>query len=260
LTDVFEEVEGQMRVERYRSLGRKLLPWLIGLAVLALLAFAAFWGWREWIRRGAAEASVDYAAALTALQANNQAEAQRRLTAVSEGRSPAYKALALQQRAAIQLNQPGRTPQQQAQRTAALLDEAADAADGEVMADAARLKAAFLAMEYAPYAEQRRRLEPLAEDGRPYALLAREALAMAQIQAGRARDARRQFVVLSQSLDAPQTTRTRAQAMIAAIDSGAAAQAPAVLRAASAAAPAAAPVPGAPAAAAPAPAQPAPIQ
>lgn len=238
MTDVFEEVEGEMRAERFRSLGRRILPWLIGAAVLALAVALAFWGWREWNRRAAGEASVAYAAGLAATQANNQTEAERRFTAVSESRSPVYKALGLMQLASIRLSQ------EKPRDAVRLLDQAADAADSDMVADAARLKAAFLVMDYAPFDEQQRRLRPLTEDDRPFNLVAREALAMAQIQAGRPKDARREFVVLSQSLNAPQTARARAQAMVAAIDSGAAGQVPAVLRAAAAAP---APTPSAPA-------------
>jgi hypothetical protein len=59
---------------------------------------------------------------------------------------------------------------------------------------------------------------------------------MAQVGAGKSADARREFVLLSQSLDSSEGARARAQAMIAAIDSGAAAQTPAILRAVPAAA------------------------
>ena len=95
----------------------------------------------------------------------------------------------------------------------------------------AALKAAFLVMDYAPLADIENRLEPLRKEGRPYRSVAREAWAMAQVGAGKGADARQEFVVLSQGLDTSETARARAQAMIAAIDSGAAAQTPAILRA-----------------------------
>ncbi|MDP8916634.1 MAG: tetratricopeptide repeat protein, partial [Pseudomonadota bacterium] len=221
MTDVFEEVEGELRAERYRSVGRRLLPWIIGLALLALAIALAVWGWGEWNRRAAAGASVEYAAGLTALQAENQAEAERRFAAVAQSRSAAYKSLALMQQASIKL------AQERPREAVPLLDAAADAADDEILGDAARLKAAFLVMDWAPYADQERRLRPLTGEGRPFAMVAREALAMARIQAGRGKDARRDFVVLSQSLNAPESMRNRAQRMLAAIDSGAAAQVPA---------------------------------
>ncbi len=240
MADVFEEVEGQLRAERYQSLGRKLLPWLIGAAVLALVISLAVYGWNQYRIRAAEQASIDYAAGLQAVGANNRAEAERRFAAAAQSRSDAYRSLALMQRAGL------RVEDNRPREAVPLLDEAAEAAPGPLLADAAALKAAFLVMDYAPLNEIERRLNPLREEGRPYRSAAREAWAMAQIGAGRPVEARREFVVLSQALDTSEGARARAEAMIAAIDSGAAAQAPAILRAVPAAAPIqpqAAPVP-----------------
>lgn len=214
-----------MRAERYRSLGRRLLPWLIGAAVLALVISLALFGWREWRERAAAQASIQYSAGLEALQSGNRAAADRSFAAAAESRSGAYRSLALMQRAGIKVaeNKP--------REAVPLLDEAADAAPGALMADAAAIKAAFLVMDYGSLDQINSRLNPLREEGRPYRSVAREAWAMAQVGAGKAADARREFVVLSQALDTSESARTRAQAMIAAIDSGAAAQTPAILRA-----------------------------
>ena len=241
LADVFEEVEGQLRAERYRSVGRRVLPWLIGLAVVALAVSLAVWGYRQWRDEGAAKASVEYAAGLKALEARNAADARRRFTAVSEGRAPAYRSLALMQLAGMELTE--NDPRQ----AVALLDQAAEAADTPLLADDAALKAAYLVMDYGSLEEIERRLEPLREEGRPYRSIAREALAMAQVGAGKPADARREFVVLAAALGTSDAARARAQAMIAAIDSGAAAQTPAVLRAAPAAVPQPQPAPAVPA-------------
>lgn len=226
MTDVFEEVEGRMRAERYRSLGEKLAPWIVGLLLLAALAAAAVWGYREWRARAVERASMDYAAGLDALQAGRPADADRRFAAAAESRAPTYRALAMMQRAGLRLNE------NKPREAVALLDAAAEATREASVGDAARLKAALLIMDYGPFEEVQRRLRPLTEDGRPYRSLARETLAMAQVAAGRLGDARREFVVLSQTLDASQGARSRAQAMVAAIDSGAAARTPEVLRAA----------------------------
>jgi hypothetical protein len=255
VVDVFEEVEGELRADRYRRLARQLLPWLIGAALLALAIAGGVWFYNQQREQKAEAASQTYAAALTAGRENKTAESERLFRQVAEDGTPVYQALALQHLAAIKVaaNQP--------RQAVPLLDEAAEAAPEESLADAARLKAAFLVMDYAPPAEAERRLAPLTEEGRPYRLLAREALGMTRLAAGRPRDARRDFLVISQALDAPEQAQARAQAMIAAIDSGAAGQVPALLRAAPAPA-VAAPVPpgqGAPAAAPPAaPAAPAP--
>jgi hypothetical protein len=226
LADVFEEVEGQLRAERYRSLGRRLLPWLLGLAALALAISVGFWGYGQWRERASASASIEYAAGLKALEGGDTAGARQRFVVASEGRSAAYRSLALMQLAGLKLTE------NKPQEAVALLDQAAEAAPSPLIADDAALKAAFLVMDTGSLADIERRLQPLREDGRPYRSLAREAWAMAQIGAGKPQEARREFLVLSTALDTSESARARAQAMVAAIDSGAAAQTPQILRAA----------------------------
>jgi hypothetical protein len=218
--------------------------------LLALAVALAIWGYGKWRERQAAEASETYAAALEASQAD-PAKARRLFTEVSEGESPAYKALALMHLAAA------RVAENKPREAMPLLDRAAEAAPDELIGDAARFKAALLMMDYAPFSAVEARLRPLMEEGRPYRVAAREALAMAKLQAGRPAEARADFIVISQSLDASDEARARAQAMVAAIQSGAAAQVPAILRATPAAAPAAAPAPAAPPSTTPSPAAPA---
>ena len=234
MVDVFEEVEGEMRADRYRTLARRLLPWILGAAAAALIAALAYWGYTQWRERQSAEASEAYGRALVAFQAQNQALAEREFRAAADAGSPAYRSLALQQLASFKISA------ERPREALPMLEEAAEVAPDQTLADAARLKAAFIVMDYAPLAEVEQRLRPLMEEGRPFRLIAREALAMAKVAAGQPAQARRDFLAISQSLDAPEQAQTRARAMMAAIDSGAAAQIPAVLRATPAAAPAAA--------------------
>jgi hypothetical protein len=113
-----------------------------------------------------------------------------------------------------------------------LLDEAAKAASDPVIGDIARLKSAFALLDTAPLAELEGRLKPLMEDGRPYRVQAREALAFAKLNAGDLKGARSDFQLLSQSLDAPETLQQRANAALGLIDAGSAKSVPAVVKAA----------------------------
>ena len=49
MVDVFEEVEEQIRSDRYRALALKILPWFIGAVVLVLVAVGGWQGYRAWI-------------------------------------------------------------------------------------------------------------------------------------------------------------------------------------------------------------------
>jgi hypothetical protein len=228
VTDLFEEVEEQLRSDRYKDLARKVLPWVLGVAALILAGALAFWGWDAWRGRQVAEASENYAAAIEALQSGDRERALKLWTETSKSQAGAYKSLSLMHLAAFQM------AQNKPAEAVKLLDEAANAAPDEVLGDAARLKSALALLDTAAYSDVEARLKPLMEDGRPYRIQAREALAFAKLRAGNVTGARSDFVVLSQSLDASQGAQSRAQAALGMIDSGAAKSVQEVVKAAQA--------------------------
>ena len=76
MVDVFEEVEEQIRSDRYRALALKFLPWFIGAVVLVLAVVGGWQGYRAWIGSQSAKASETYAKGLEAQQAGRAAEAK----------------------------------------------------------------------------------------------------------------------------------------------------------------------------------------
>ena len=225
MTDLFEEVEEQLRSDRYKQLGRKLLPWMLGIAAAALIAALAYWGWDSWRTKQVDEASQKYVAAMDAFTAGDRPGAQKLWTEVSQSQAKAYKSLAL-----MHLGAMAASPAEAVK----LFDQAAEAATDPVVGDAARLKSAFALLDTASLKDLEGRLKPLMEDGRPYRIQAREALAFAKLKAGDLTGARGDFVLISQSLDAQQGAQARAQAAIGLIDSGSAKAVPSVLKSAQA--------------------------
>jgi hypothetical protein len=73
VADLFEEVEEQLRSDRYRTLVLKALPWVLGLLAAALVAALAYWGWETYRTQSAAKASEQYAAGLDAFSQGNEA-------------------------------------------------------------------------------------------------------------------------------------------------------------------------------------------
>jgi len=89
------------------------------------------------------------------------------------------------------------------------------------------------------------RLKPLTEEGRPYRVQAREALAFAKLMAGDLPGARTEFSVLTLMVDGGEGVSQRAKAAIALIDSGSAKAVPGAVKAALALPPTIALPPGA---------------
>lgn len=228
MTDLFEEVEEQLRSDRYRTLARKVLPWVLAALAAALIAALAWWGWTTWRDSEAAKASEQYAAALDAFSQGDEAKATQLWTEVSKSPSGGFKSLALMQLGGLQI------ADDKAPAAVKLFDEAAKAAPDEILGDAARLKSALALLDTAPYAELESRLKPLTEEGRPYRVQAREALAFAKLMKGDTAGARGDFLVISSMLDAPEGARARAKAGMDLIDSGSAKGLPTAVKAAAA--------------------------
>ncbi len=239
MTEFFEEVEEQLRSDRYRQIILKAWPWVVGGLAGALVIALAVWGYQKYVSSQEAKASQAYAAAMDTLQRNDLGGAYLQFGEAAKSPSRGYKALALMQQGAIRL-QGGKTDE-----AVKLFDQAASVAPDNIVGDMGRLKSAFALMDTAPYAAMQERLKPLTDAKRPYHAAAREALAMAELKAGRLKDARGDFVVLTLLGDVPQGMRQRAQAAIAAIDSGAAAGLGQTVKAALELPPMASPPPGA---------------
>jgi hypothetical protein len=240
LSDLFEEVEEQLRSDRYRTLARRALPWVLALLAAALVAALAVWGWQQYRQQASDKASEQYTVGLEALAGGDQAKAAQVWGEVAKSPSKSYASLALMQLGGMKM---GNHKPEDVKAAIGLFDQAAAIAPDNLLGDAARLKSAFAILDTAPYKDVEARLMPLTQDGRPYRVQAREALAFARLMAGDTGGARTDFVVISQSLDAPDGARQRAKAAIDLIDSGSAKAVPAAAKAAAALPP---PIPVAP--------------
>ena len=216
MVDLFDEVEEQLRSDRYKSLALRVLPWAIGIAVLALGGALGWWWWQERQDKAAFAAAEQYTAAIESYSKNDETRAFGQFAEVAKSGPPVYQAMALMQQGGMRLED-GKTDE-----AVALFDQAAQAAPDPLLEDLARLKSAFALLDTAPYAQLEERLTPLTEDDRPYAAEAKEALAFAKLMDGKPTDARGDFAVLALSPESPDPVRERAQAAMAMIDSGSA--------------------------------------
>ena len=227
MVDVFDEVEEQLRAERYRTLALKSVPFVAAAAAAVVIGVGGYWGWNSYQTNQANKASEGYQAAIETAQKQGPAKAFGQFKAVADGGAKGYKALALLQMGDIRLEE------NKTKEAVAYFDEAAKAAPNPVLGDLARLKSAFALMDTASYKDIESRLTPLVGEKSPYRVYAKEALAFAKLQAGDLAGARGDFVVLSSSLDnTSDEVRQRAQAAMQLIDSGSAKELAAAVKAA----------------------------
>lgn len=226
MADIFEEVDEQLRSDRYLAIAKKSWPMVAGAAGVALALALGLWGWDQYQSSLQATASQDYDRGLQALTQGEKGMADRAFAKVAKSGPRGYRTLALMQVAGLRMGE------KKPAEAIALLDQAAGLAPDQILADAARMKAALAAIDAGqPLPQIEARLTPLVAPDRPYHVSAREALAMARLAAGKPAAARADFSALSIMLDASDSVRGRAQAALSLIDSGAATNLPAVLKA-----------------------------
>ncbi len=228
MVNVFEEVDEQLRSQRFEALIRHGWPFAVAGVVALLIGALGFWGWTSHEANEQAKASAAYQKALDAAARGDIAAAGKGFAELATSAPPAYRALSLMQQSQISI--------QQNNITAAVgqLDQAGKIAPDAVMADDARLKAALLLIDTAPIADIEARLAPLTAPKAPFRVLAIEARAMAELQAGNLAAAKSGLQVLTLSQDVSQGAQTRARAALDLIKSGTAASVGAAAKAAAA--------------------------
>jgi len=228
VSEAFYEVDAQLRAARAQALARRAWPYALGVLIALAVAGLAAWGWSSWQAAQNAKAADAYATGVGALTQNDAHAAEAAFGPLTRSAPRAYRAMALMQVAGLRL------AKHKDAAAIELLDQAGRVAPGPVLGDAALLKAALVAMDSRPYGDVAARLQPLTRTGRPFRVLAREALGMAKLAAGAPVEAKSDFVAVSLSTEASDTDRARARAAISLIDDGSAKSLPALIRAAAA--------------------------
>jgi hypothetical protein len=226
VVDVFDEVEEQLRSDRYKSLALKSAPWLGGLAAAAILGVGGWMGWSTYQTNQINKASEAYQAALDIETKSGPEKAFSAFEGVSKTGTPTYKALALMQMGGVRLHADKTT------EAVAYFDQAAKLAPNRVLADAAGLNSALALLDTAPYKDVEARLTPLMGEKSPYRVQAKEALAFAKLLHGDMKGARDDFSVLTLLGDSSDEVRERAQAAVTMIDGGSAKELASVVKAA----------------------------
>ncbi len=212
MSDVFREVDEDLRREQLKRLWDRFAPYILGLAVLIVLGVSAYKIW-EYVQRTQAEGSGDrFVAALNLADAGKTDEAVAALQAISKEGSGGYPVLA-QFAVASQKADKGDT-------TGAVADFDALSTRAGVSDDIrnmARLRAAMLLVDSAPVADITKRVGDLAAVGNPWRHNAREAMALSAWHAGDLTGAQTYFQQINADQEAPSDMRQRAQVMLALI-------------------------------------------
>lgn len=208
MSDIFSEVEEDIRRDQMKALWNRFGGYVIGAAVAVVAITVGNVVWQGWQQDRKVEASNSYQAARTLLEAQDPG-AQQALQNVIENAPSGYAALARFDLAALYLMQ------DDDQAALAALDGiAADPGIDGSLRDLARMKAVMIALDISSADEVEARLAPLMREDNAYRPIAVEAKALNALRDGREDEARNLFANLVVDTTAPQGVRFRANAML----------------------------------------------
>ncbi|HXZ67461.1 MAG TPA: tetratricopeptide repeat protein [Alphaproteobacteria bacterium] len=211
MSDIFREVDEELRRDEIGKLWKQYGAYIIGACVAIVLASAAIVAWRAYQGRVHRAASLAYenivhsvardTPALTEATAKALAEAEPKLT-------PGYRLLSMLQRAAVAVQAKKYTD------AIALLDAVAkDPAAPKEMRAVALLKSSYLQAESLSLADMRARVESLAVPESAFRFSAEELLGYAAYRTGDLKSARDYFAAILSDPLAPRGVHERALSM-----------------------------------------------
>jgi hypothetical protein len=210
VTDIFQEVEEDVRKERAEKFFKQYAKYLIGAAVAVVLATAAGTQWFKHQREKAQAAGARFQSAVTLVGESKDSDAAVAFATLAEQSGAGYAVLARLREAAARAKA-GDTP-----GALALYDKlATDSSTPTLFRDLAAISAALHVLDKGNPPDAEKRAEPLTGAANPFRFSAREVLALAALKAGDTEKARERLTQLVSDEAAPAGMRRRAGDLLA---------------------------------------------
>jgi hypothetical protein len=207
VTDIFQEVDEEVRREQLKKLWQRYGNYFIALCVLIVVGVGAWRGYQWWEAKQAAQSGAAFEQAITLAEAGKHQEAEAAFAKLAANGTAGYRVLA-------RLREAAELAGTDSKGAIAAYDEiAADSSAGQVIRDLAAVRAGFLLADTAPYSEIRNRLEPLAAADRPFRHSAREILALSAWKSGDMTAARQWTDMIMTDPQTPAGARSRAEVL-----------------------------------------------
>lgn len=220
MSDVFKEVDEELRRDRLLALWKRFGAYIIGAAVALVLVVAGRAFWTDYIDTKRQAESNAYDEALATFQADSEA-GRSALKAIVDGGNDGYAALA-RFRLAAALQQSGQAEEAVSQYEALSADGSLNAR----LRGLAGLMMAGLYIDLGREIEAREVLISLVANSQGWRLSATEFVGFLDFRSGNLEEARSIFISLSVDQSAPQAMRDRAREMLSLLDAGSQIHAP----------------------------------
>jgi hypothetical protein len=207
VTDIFHEVDEEVRREQLKKLWERYGYYFIAACVLVIVGVGAWRGYEWWETRKAAESGAAFEQAVMLAESGKPQEAEAAFAKLATDGTAGYRLLSrFREAAELAKSDP----------KAAIKfydDIAAYRGNGQAIQDVAALRAGFLLVDGASYAELRTRLEPLTRADRPFRYSARELLALSAWKQGDMSAARQWADMIMTDPETPAGARSRAEVL-----------------------------------------------
>jgi hypothetical protein len=212
LTDIFREVEEEVRRERFQKIWKQYGDYIIAGVAVIVIAVAGFELWQRYEENRRATASAEYNAAVQ-MAGTNPSAAIAAFEKIASSAPSGYATLAKFAEADTLLITGERNK-------AVALYESIGGGDDHLIGNAARMRAAWSIVGFSPRSAIEKLVAPLTEPSSPWRFVAGEVLAYADYREGAFSRAQKEFESLSSDPNAPRALRARATAMASLIRSG----------------------------------------
>jgi len=207
VTELFDEVDEEVRREQLKKLWDKYSLYFIALALLIIAGVGGWRGYEYLEAKKAAEAGDAFNKAVELSDQNKHAEAEAAFTDLAAKAPSGYRMLARFRAAAEAAN---RDPQ----AAAKMFDDiAADRSVGSEQQELARIRAAGLLLDSSSYQNMLQLLEPSTGPGATYRHVARELLALSAWRANDPTATRQWLDMIALDAETPASVRSRAEAL-----------------------------------------------
>jgi len=212
VTDIFREVEEDVRRERLEKLWKQYGDYIIAAAAIVIITIAGFELWQRYEASQREKASAQFNAAIQ-LAGTNPAQAVDQLSALAASAPSGYALLARLAKADALLATGDKV------RAVAEYEALAAKNDGPI-GSTARIRAAWALADTASKAQLQTLLAPLTSPTSPWRYMANEVLAYADYRVGEYQASEKEYRALAAETEAPAPLRTRARIMAAFLKGG----------------------------------------
>ena len=207
MSELFDEVDEEVRREQFKKLWDKYSIYFIALMVLIVAAVGGWRGYQYLEAQKAAEAGAAFEKAVELSEQDKHAEAEAAFSDLAAKAPSGYRTLARLRAAA---EAAARDPK----AAAKIYDDiAADRGVGSEWQDLAKLRAAGLLLDSAGYADMQQRLEASATPKSTFRHSAREMLALSAWRNNDMTAARKWLDAIAEDGETPPGLRSRAEAL-----------------------------------------------